>query len=67
MEVGVEADIIMDVIMDIIMDIIMEIKAIDTIEPMLADTPWVSSAGNVMVWALGEILVSEMMEYPETD
>jgi hypothetical protein len=41
MEVGVEADIIMDVIMDI--------KAIDTIEPMLADTPWVSSAGNVMV------------------
>jgi hypothetical protein len=37
MEVGVEADIIMDT------------KAIDTIEPMLVDTSWVSSAGNVMV------------------
>lgn len=54
MEVGVEADIIMDITMDIIMDT----KAIDTIEPMLVDTSWVSSTGNVMVWALGEILVS---------
>jgi hypothetical protein len=41
MEVGVEADIIMDIIMDT--------KAIDTIVPMLVDTSWVSSAGNVMV------------------
>jgi hypothetical protein len=45
MEVGVEADIIMDITMDIIMDT----KAIDTIVPMLVDTSWVSSAGNVMV------------------